>query len=367
MKQKVLFILHLPPPIHGAAIIGKYILESDIIKEAFEGDFINLSTSQTLNEIGRGGFFKIINLLKIQFKVIRALFSNKYDLCYITIAAKGVGFYKDLFIVFILKFFKIKIIYHFHNKGISSRQANKLDNLLYKFTFKNTKIILLSECLYYDITKYMDKKDVFYCPNGILPPQKKILLNRNSNQPCRLLFLSNMMVEKGALVLLEACRLLKKKEIKFECQFVGAWSDISEKDFNTEVLKNDLSLYVTAYGQKYHEDKNLFFEEADVFVFPTFYHNECFPLVLLEAMQYSLPIISTPEGGIADIVLNGETGFLTQQQNVKLLTEKLELLILNPTLRESMGTAGKKRFDELFTMEKFENNLINILKKTLAK
>lgn len=47
-------------------------------------------------------------------------------------------------------------------------------------------------------------------------------------------------------------------------------------------------------------------------MFPTYYHNECFPLVLLEAMQHGLPCISTNEGAISDIVDDGVTGYIVE-------------------------------------------------------
>jgi glycosyltransferase involved in cell wall biosynthesis len=54
----------------------------------------------------------------------------------------------------------------------------------------------------------------------------------------------------------------------------------------------------------------MFFEKSHIFVFPTFYYYECFPLVLLEAMQHALPVISTDEGGIPDIAETGITGYI---------------------------------------------------------
>ena len=60
-------------------------------------------------------------------------------------------------------------------------------------------------------------------------------------------------------------------------------------------------------------------------------------------MQFSLPVVSTFEGGIPDIVENGKTGFLVKQEDVEALAEKLEILINNPRLREQMGQHGRKR------------------------
>nr|WP_255481253.1 glycosyltransferase [Pontibacter sp. Tf4] len=183
-------------------------------------------------------------------------------------------------------------------------------------------------------------------------------------QPCKLLFLSNMMEEKGVLVLLEACKLLKDKGLDFECHFVGAWSDISEEMFTATVQEYNIQENIFAYGKKLNGDKKAFLQQADIFILPT--NNDCFPLVLLEAMEYGLPVISTPEGGIPDIVVNGENGFLVPQRDVKALVDKLSILMQEPDLRTKMGAAGRKRYEEFFTLGKFEQNMAEILEDAIA-
>ena len=57
--MKILFVLHLPPPIHGSSMVGKHIKNSKIINTSFETNFINLSTSKTVDEIGKKPFVKV--------------------------------------------------------------------------------------------------------------------------------------------------------------------------------------------------------------------------------------------------------------------------------------------------------------------
>lgn len=45
MKSKILFIMHMPPPVHGAAMMGKYIHDSKLINDKFECHYINLTTA----------------------------------------------------------------------------------------------------------------------------------------------------------------------------------------------------------------------------------------------------------------------------------------------------------------------------------
>ena len=105
-----------------------------------------------------------------------------------------------------------------------------------------------------------------------------------------------------------------------------------------------------------------FFENPPVLpLFPTFYHNECFPLVLLEAMEHGLPCISTTEGGIPGIVDDGKTGFLVPKHDVAVLADKILLLLNDSVLRSNMGKVGREKFEKEFTLEVFEKRMVEIL------
>ena len=369
LKSKILFILHYPPPVVGAAVVGQFIKESPVINTSFEADYINLATASDLRQINKGGLAKIGTFFKIQWKVVNALFTKSYDLCYLSLTAKGLGFYKDLAIVLILKLFRKRVIYHMHNKGVQLNSKSKFNDLCYRLAFHNAKVILLSPHLYQDIAKYVPEERVFYCANGIPTTTQNDNLSeeRVKRDTCKILFLSNMTVEKGAYVLLEACKLLKEEGVIFECHFVGDWFDISEPKFQSKITLYGLDNFVFAHGKKYGEEKEYFLKSANIFALPTYYHNECFPLVLLEAMNYELPIVSTSEGGIADIIVEGETGFIVTQKSVAALKAKLETLINAPELRLTLGAAGRERYEHLYTLDSFEKNITRILKTTVQK
>ncbi len=334
-----------------------------MVNTIFEADYINLATASSLTQFNKGGLSKIGTFLKIQWRVINALFAKSYDLCYLSFTTKGLGFYKDLLIVGTLKLFGKDVIYHLHNKGVHSNSGNKLNVLCYRFAFSKAKVILLSPYLFQDIAEYVKEEQVFYCANGIPDTENKLISKKpDKSSPCKILFLSNMMVEKGVFVLLEACRLLKDRGARFECHFVGDWLDVSELDFQNKVTLYGLDDFVYAHGKKYGEKKEYFLDSSDVFVLPTYYHNECFPLVLLEAMKHELPIISTPEGGIRDIIVENETGFVVPQKDASALADKLEVLMKAPNLCSKLGRAGRKRFESLYTLDSFEKNIVKILR-----
>lgn len=361
-QHKILFILHMPPPVHGAAMMGKYIHDSQFINQAFDCRYFNLTLAKNLQDIGKGGIRKLRDFIR-QLRNIRQEVKNfRPALCYVTPNAKGGAFYKDFVIVMMLKAMGQKVIIHYHNKGVATRQDKPLDNFLYKFFFKGLKVILLAEPLYQDICKYVKREDVFICPNGI--PEQKTTPIKTPHEGFNILFLSNMMKEKGVWDLVEACRILKEQGKKFHCHFVGKWSDITEKDFQQKLQETYLENEITAHGAKYGTEKNVFFQQADVFVLPT--HNECLPLVLMEAMEQSLACISTREGGISAIIEEGKTGYVIDKQQPLILAEKIACLIDQPALCQAMGEAGRKKFKEEFTLERFENRMKEILQEIVS-
>lgn len=364
MKNKVFFIIHMPPPVHGASMMGKYIHDSQIVNDIFNCTYFNLTLAKNLQDIGKGGLRKLIDFIKQITSLCKVVKSETPDLCYVTPNAKGGAFYKDFLIVMMLKIMGQKVIIHYHNKGVSTRQNKFIDNILYRLFFKNLKVILLADTLYYDVCKYVNRKDVYICPNGI---PVTIELGKKEHDSFNILFLSNMMKEKGVWDLVDACKILKDKGLKFHCHFVGKWSDILQETFNDRINALGLQNYVNAYGAKYGEEKNDFFQMSDVFAFPTFYNNECFPLVLLEAMEQGIPCISCNEGGISGIIDDAQTGFIIAKNQPEALAEKLEVLINNPDLCNKMGKAGRKKFEQEFTLNRFEKRITEILNDVLTK
>ena len=367
MKNNILFLLHLPPPVHGSSVVGLSIKESEHINQTFEGRYINLLASKKVDESGNVNIRKLFGFVGIGLKLFGELMKQKPTLCYFALTTTGAAFYRDVLLVILLKLFCVKRVYHLHNKGVSRCAQHRTNRLFYKFVFKGTNVILLSKNLYSDIQEFVNESEVYICPNGITDqlPKSKNQSKNKLESVVRILFLSNLIESKGVFILLEAFAFLKKNGMHFEGVFIGGESDVTITKFNNWVNQLELNQQVVYLGRKYGREKHQAFSEADIFTFPTYYNNECFPLVLLEAMQFSLPVISTFEGGIPDIVEDGVTGFLVPQKNSKVLAERLEFLMKKPELRTKMGMAGRSKYEKEFTLENFDTNLVSILKQII--
>lgn len=120
---------------------------------------------------------------------------------------------------------------------------------------------------------------------------------------------------------------------------------------------------VNYWGRKYNNAKEVYWENADLFVFPTL--NEAFGLVLLEAMEHALPCIGTDEGGINDIIDNGKTGFIVPSGDAESLSVSIGKLLIDSSMREKMGESGRIVFEQRYTQEVFEENMLHILNRAL--
>jgi glycosyltransferase involved in cell wall biosynthesis len=362
---KMLFVLQLPPPFHGASLMNSYVVNSKLIRDNIDIDVINLQFAKSIQELEKFSLLKVFKSFFFGFKILFRVLSQKPDLVYFTLSPKGYAFYRDAFYVFLLKLMRRKIIFHLHSQGIRVNTNNNLiKKWLYKRVFKNTYVICLAKSLVKDIVDVYTPEP-FIVPNGIQihPITVRNVPQRDETIP-RILFLSNYIRNKGVLTLIEALAILKNQGYKFNARLVGAPSDLTVEMLVKIINDQHLTEFVTVTGPIFGDQKVVEFQEAEIFVFPTL--NDAFPLVLLEAMQFKLPIISTYEGGIPEIVINNETGFLIETKNTQLLVDKIAILLKDKNMRIEMGKSGFVRFMENYTIEQYEKNMLKIFQSILS-
>ena len=357
--------MQLPPPVHGQSIMNQTIQQSNAINNAFKIHTIPLQFS-SFNNLGKADVRKFFKMFYYAFLLIKTIKRFKPDLIYFTLSPVGFAFYRDCLYVMILKYFQVPIVYHLHGKGIKEHSKNRFQKLLYAYVFKRTSIILLSKMLQSDINEVVDKSSkIFYLPNGIrniVLPQR-MYQNSSENKPT-LLFLSNIVKTKGVLDFLEALSFLQKKQVPYKAFLVGEISaSVPKKLLFKKITDYNLGDNVQYIGALYGNDKNRALVHSDIFVFPTY--REAFPLVILEAMRAGLPIISTFEGAIPEIVENNKNGFLVNQRDVLDLANKLETLIKEKDKRSTFGKRSLKKFKTLYTVQTFEGNLTQIFNQIL--
>ena len=375
MKSKILFIMHMPPPVHGAAMVGQYIHDSELINSSFDCHYVNLAVATRLDDIGKGGWNKVKGILKKLIEVKKAVNAVKPNLVYITPNSAGAPFYKDFITVMMLKMMGQKILMHFHNKGVVTRQNKWLDNWLYRKYFKDVKLILLAEALYEDVKKYVRREDIFICPNAIPSISMSDVTAPRIDDVPHILWLTNIMKTKGIMEYLSALKILNDKGVAFKADFVGGLTkEMNRDEFDKALSDMGLNGCCSYYGPKYGDDKYAFFYQADVFVLPSY--TEALPVSILEALQFGLPVVASNVGGVSAEVEDGVNGYLlggTQsimlnnfRPDSKEIARKIQTLLTDADLRRRMGEAGREKFEKEFTLEVFEKRMAEILVNNIS-
>lgn len=362
-KPRVLFMAQLPPPIHGAAVVSMNIIESAVVREAFDLDVVDISTAGNVDDIGKVGIVKLLKTVALVAKTARKLLLGRYDLVYLTLSIRGPALYKDALLAIIAKKTGRKVVYHLHAKGMrdeARRSTHK--RWLYRRVFTGADVILLSPLLREDLEPVEGLCQVHYLANGIESLQQERTERLN---PPTILFLSNLLNSKGIQVLLEAVRLLAERNSAFRLIMAGVWGEDTEARtvFERQIQEGKLAGKIQLVGPVLGNAKSALLNSADIFVLPTL--DDCFPLVLLEAMSCGLPIVSTRVGAIPEIVRDGADGFLVDPRDAVGLAERLKLLLKDAELRERLGQAAHSRHAGDFELRVFERDFVRVSERVL--
>ncbi len=128
-----------------------------------------------------------------------------------------------------------------------------------------------------------------------------------------------------------------------------------------EALARRLGIEDNLIFTGWSDDIDKYLAIMDVFVLTSVM--EGFGLVLLEAMKFSLPVVSTSVGGVPEVVAEGETGLLIPSDNDGELAHKVQRLLADSALRKKLGGGGKDRLEEKFTLKKMAEKTMCIYKE----
>ena len=169
---------------------------------------------------------------------------------------------------------------------------------------------------------------------------------------------------KGVLDLLKSLRVLMDEKIDFFCEIVGEEGDISKEQLTKNINLLGLNSFVNYLGPKFGIDKKAVLEKADLMLYPT--QNDAMPLVIIEAFQFSIPVIANKIGAIDEIIDDSINGFIVSKEP-GIITQKIKLLNNNRDLLYKMGQAARKKYEEKYTFSIFENNLKNVFEDLLKR
>ncbi len=364
-KKKILFMVQVPPPVHGAALRNLSLVESDIINQTLEIKLLKIKFAKNIHDIGNLNFSKIIKTGIYFINLCKHLLFWKPKAAYFTISPTGFAFIRDCFFVLALKLFGTIRIYHLRGLGIYNAYTQSfLKKILYKWAFKGAHVICLSDGHCNDV-KGLPYASLQVVQNGLKkefdPSQNTISIDE-----MELLFFSNYVKSKGVLLFIDLCENLLNKGYNIKGKIVGANGDLSKEEVENYIAQKNIQNKLTVFSGVYGAEKYKTIAASDIFVFPTFYPQEVFPGVVLEAMQCAKPIITTTTGVIPEIIDNGINGLIAEKIDVETFTFLAEKLINNKQFAQKMGNAAREKFISSYTQEIFENNVKNAILKVVG-
>ena len=220
-------------------------------------------------------------------------------------------------------------------------------------------IIVSSKFEYEDALEFgIPKEKIHVIPMGFQVTDN--IEEKVSNETLQILFIGRIARVRRIELLLQA---VEKLTFPFHLTIVGGEEKTSSvtrsgylKELKEHTTKLNLNDKVTFSGRKPQEELAAYYKMADLFVYPSQYEN--FGQPLIEAGAHGLPIITTPVGVARDIVIDGETGYLTSD-DPKAMGDRIELL-RDGDQRMQMGIKIKKLIREKFDWNNIMSQYINL-------
>jgi len=259
----------------------------------------------------------------------------------------GASVYRKLFFVVVGKFFfGKKIIYHLHSSSFNEYYTK--GNFIYKWLCRNLInlpdiVITLSPWWSAYVQKSFSAKNVQIL-NNVIEEKNRGRANRSIEPPLKVLFLGRIGDRKGVFDLLEVIALNKAAWVGKLAFIFGGDGEIER--FTQCVQRERLEDLVNYLGWVTGEEKERLLSEADILVLPSY--NEGLPISILEAMGYGLPIISTNIGGIPEVVLDGQNGYIITPGDKKELAGVISRYLQQPELTIKQGVKSLEMIKDFY-------------------
>lgn len=249
----------------------------------------------------------------------------------------GASFWRKAIFIYIAKFFHKKVVWHMH-AGRFAVFYQQHRYAVRKVVNKSDVIIALSEYWKEYFKNEFPTKRVEIIKNVISAPR----VHKQQTGYFTLLFLGLLGKNKGIYDLLECIR---DHKVEFQGKLKLYMGGNGEIEHVKQLIKEYGIADIVIFEGWVSGDKKIeLLNKSDAYILPSY--KEGLPISILEAMSYGMPIISTPVGGIPEIVSNGENGYLVEPGNKEDIYKAIISLLNDSDLRNRMGSVSLSRVGE---------------------
>lgn len=260
------------------------------------------------------------------------------------------------------KLFRIPLVLNFHGAELLLIRKKKWIRPIMKFIIRQANAIFANSHFTASKIRELVPVSVEWSPYGSPLASGTIPPAHARTGRYKVLFVGRHIERKGVEYLIRASAKLDPK--RFEIRIVGK-GNLTEplKELAQKISPEN----VTFTGTLSPDELRSEYQNANCFVLPAIVDSkgdtEGLGVVLIEAMQYGLPVISTDVGGIPDVVVNGETGILVPEKNSEALAAAIENLESSTALEAKLLKGAEKRIGECFEWKRIAKRQIEIYRR----
>jgi glycosyltransferase involved in cell wall biosynthesis len=199
-----------------------------------------------------------------------------------------------------------------------------------------------------------EKCHVIHCGVDPLKYEKEFTHKTSEDEAFQILQIGTLHWKKGQLHLVQSMARLRDLGVPFQLRIIGEGEE--RESIEAEINKFDLKNYVLLLGAKTQSEVAELLKMADCYVQSSV--SEGIPVAIMEAMASKLPVVSTKITGIPELVIDEKTGILVNPTNIEDMTNALQTLFENPSLRHDMGEKGHEWVMAEFNLQKNSKKLI---------
>ena len=360
----------------GVALAFDLLVEG-VRSRAIPHQIVDATRGATVSKSGTFSISRAIDTLCVVGLVWWKLMRCK--IYYATMSTSSVGFIRDYLTVGFAKLLGRRIVLHLHGGGFEefyTSQKPWFQWLIRSNLRRTDSIVALGELL----------KEQFFCVGEFVKPKLVVIPNGltlgveepsaeskvfSDGQRVELLYLSSLMPSKGFFDVLQAMEILKSQSsVRYHLNLCGSFVDAKTE---TAIAVNDeaslgayietygLLDYVTYHGQIRGEEKDKQFVRANVFLLPTSYPWEGQPLSIIEALAFSIPVISCCHKGIPELVKDGETGLFVKPEAPDSIASAVIEMTADLNRYSKMSHAAREHYEANFRRDVHLKRLISVI------
>lgn len=293
--------------------------------------------------VNSNGKNAIANLLQLLYSLVmttaKLAFCRDIKIVHIHTASYN-SFKRSALFISLAKYFKRKVVVHIHGGGFKE-YYEKNTSFVHKNLLKCDTIIALTE-YWKEYFNGLGFGNVTIVPNIVDSPVRQE--KKNNDGKVHILYLGLIAKAKGIYDLLD---VINEHKTEFDGKITLHIGGNGETTTILNIIKEQgLSNIVKFEGWVSGDKKVELLNNADVFILPSY--TEGLPISILEAMSYKLPVISTPVGGIPEVIKDGKNGFLFTPGDKDALYQAIGKLTTDKGLREEMGEKSYKKVQPHF-------------------